>query len=199
MSGGCEREDLVLVLRSVSTDETLNLNHKRETSWGPANHLSDLAHNHLQTHIPLPTTSNHLQPTCVTMPREWPRGTMVALWMGLAPGVWIATMAWPLSWNAVRFRPCKFRIYIPCYSDLTEMNLQLRQSDPTLHHTLSILQTDLLLHVHARRPPPTLSTPRASFGQTCAPRPCVSCRRRSPAWPVRWSPCPPWRPAAPLR
>jgi hypothetical protein len=27
---------------------------------------------------------------------------MVALWMGLAPGVCSATSAWPLSWYAVR-------------------------------------------------------------------------------------------------
>eukprot|EP00983_Pelagomonas_calceolata_P037195 1136238-Pelagomonas_calceolata.AAC.3 len=43
------------------------------------------------------------------MPRAWPRGTMVALWMGEAPGVWSATMACPASWYAVRLRACSER------------------------------------------------------------------------------------------
>lgn len=40
---------------------------------------------------------NPMALTCVTMPSAWPRGTMVALWMGEAPGVCSATMAWPAS------------------------------------------------------------------------------------------------------
>mmetsp|Transcript_3034 Transcript_3034/g.13677 ORF Transcript_3034/g.13677 Transcript_3034/m.13677 type:complete len:300 (+) Transcript_3034:162-1061(+) len=42
-----------------------------------------------------------LSGSCVTMPRALPRGTMVALWTGIAPGVRSATMAWPASWYAV--------------------------------------------------------------------------------------------------
>ena len=49
-------------------------------------------------------SSDHKIPTWETMPRAWPRGTMVALWMGCAPAVWMATSAWPLSWYAVRLR-----------------------------------------------------------------------------------------------
>mmetsp|Transcript_451 Transcript_451/g.1033 ORF Transcript_451/g.1033 Transcript_451/m.1033 type:complete len:292 (+) Transcript_451:894-1769(+) len=40
---------------------------------------------------------------CDTIPRAWPRGTMVALWTGSAPGVYVATRAWPPSWYAVNF------------------------------------------------------------------------------------------------
>mmetsp|Transcript_50511 Transcript_50511/g.109510 ORF Transcript_50511/g.109510 Transcript_50511/m.109510 type:complete len:301 (-) Transcript_50511:162-1064(-) len=38
------------------------------------------------------------------MPSVLPRGTMVALWIGCAPGVWSATSAWPPSWYAVSLR-----------------------------------------------------------------------------------------------
>mmetsp|Transcript_14155 Transcript_14155/g.40123 ORF Transcript_14155/g.40123 Transcript_14155/m.40123 type:complete len:208 (-) Transcript_14155:257-880(-) len=42
--------------------------------------------------------NSSLSGSCDTMPRAWPRGTMVALWMGLAPLVCIATSACPPSW-----------------------------------------------------------------------------------------------------
>mmetsp|Transcript_56653 Transcript_56653/g.120306 ORF Transcript_56653/g.120306 Transcript_56653/m.120306 type:complete len:219 (+) Transcript_56653:670-1326(+) len=35
------------------------------------------------------------------MPRLWPRGMMVALWMVMAPSVRTPTRAWPASWYAV--------------------------------------------------------------------------------------------------
>mmetsp|Transcript_19200 Transcript_19200/g.42743 ORF Transcript_19200/g.42743 Transcript_19200/m.42743 type:complete len:263 (-) Transcript_19200:603-1391(-) len=39
---------------------------------------------------------------CITMPKALPRGIMVALCTGSAPGVLIATRACPASWNAVQ-------------------------------------------------------------------------------------------------
>ncbi|BAS72811.1 Os01g0574451 [Oryza sativa Japonica Group] len=39
-----------------------------------------------------------------TIPRVLPLGTMVALWTGRAPSVWMATRACPPSWYAVNFR-----------------------------------------------------------------------------------------------
>ena len=51
--------------------------------------------------------------TCETIPKAWPRGTMVALWMGLAPCVCMATRACPDSWYAVSLRASAV-----CTSDL---------------------------------------------------------------------------------
>ena len=45
-----------------------------------------------------------LSGTWLTMPSAWPLGMMVALWMGLAPGVYRATSACPPSWYAVSRR-----------------------------------------------------------------------------------------------
>ena len=53
------------------------------------------------SYSPLPPPAAPPPPTCVTMPSECPRGMMVALCMGLAPGTLRATMAWPASCVAV--------------------------------------------------------------------------------------------------
>mmetsp|Transcript_3421 Transcript_3421/g.11563 ORF Transcript_3421/g.11563 Transcript_3421/m.11563 type:complete len:332 (-) Transcript_3421:1359-2354(-) len=42
-----------------------------------------------------------LSGSCVTIPSALPRGTIVALCTGIAPGVRNATIAWPASWYAV--------------------------------------------------------------------------------------------------
>mmetsp|Transcript_40658 Transcript_40658/g.82041 ORF Transcript_40658/g.82041 Transcript_40658/m.82041 type:complete len:233 (-) Transcript_40658:513-1211(-) len=41
--------------------------------------------------------------SCITIPKAWPRGMMVALCTGSAPGVLMAMRACPPSWNAVSF------------------------------------------------------------------------------------------------
>mmetsp|Transcript_8544 Transcript_8544/g.38846 ORF Transcript_8544/g.38846 Transcript_8544/m.38846 type:complete len:212 (-) Transcript_8544:1488-2123(-) len=45
--------------------------------------------------------SSSFSGSCMTIPRDWPRGTIVALCIGLAPSVNSATSAWPPSWYAV--------------------------------------------------------------------------------------------------
>mmetsp|Transcript_25552 Transcript_25552/g.64281 ORF Transcript_25552/g.64281 Transcript_25552/m.64281 type:complete len:319 (+) Transcript_25552:154-1110(+) len=56
------------------------------------------------------TEYSSLRGTCVTMPSACPRGTMVALWMGLAPCVLRATSACPPSWYAVSLRDSSVRV-----------------------------------------------------------------------------------------